>query len=508
MVAVAEYVSEIWTLVVVLIPQLLQLYAFQTVGRLSLALVGHYDGEQTHIAAAVLGNMYSNITGFSLGVALALALSAYCSQNQGRGMQHENGVALRQCFKVLVATFPFPLLAAWGAKPLLGALGQPEALLEPCRLFSLIQCIALPPLLYAWCISAVLASQYKLWPGLVQQLLSSFVQLMSTWYMLSQGVGYLSVAWGRLAGAVVGSILMYTYVVTAGMQATVWRVPGKLEARLTMREYWDSALPSAIGVWAEWWAAEVMAVFAGWLPGSYVSTAAHGLLFNTLMVFYMTFTAVQRCTTIRIGELMGSLDLERIPVSIAAALVITLALASGVAVLLLIYGEAIISLYTDDSDIIKEATDANLGVVLSIPPYSVLMAVLGIMRAVGMQKWGAVLCCVSFYVVGLPVSYTLGLHTSMDLLGIWLGNVAALCTGAVGGLVKVALIDWPVLMISRPQKGQLPSFDIASATPTLDDLPTVFHTPPLLQGDGASSESSLSDVEEVLNKGLRSTIRV
>jgi len=91
---------------------------------------------------------------------------------------------------------------------------------------------------------------------------------------------------------------------------------------------------------------------------------------------------------------------------------------------------------------VREATRANLGMVLSVPPYAIMMCLLGVLRGAGLQMWGAVMLFVSFYIVGLPMGAWLGLRCDMDLLGIWLGNVIALSLAALGFGLRVCFVNW------------------------------------------------------------------
>lgn len=62
-----------------------------------------------------------------------------------------------------------------------------------------------------------------------------------------------------------------------------------------------------------------------------------------------------------------------------------------------------LGLYTRDERILSVARPAMLGVALSIPPYSVVMCLMGALRSAGLQLWGAEAMFISYYAVGLPI---------------------------------------------------------------------------------------------------------
>mmetsp|Transcript_101288 Transcript_101288/g.282193 ORF Transcript_101288/g.282193 Transcript_101288/m.282193 type:complete len:175 (-) Transcript_101288:89-613(-) len=110
-------------------------------------------------------------------------------------------------------------------------------------------------------------------------------------------------------------------------------------------------------------------------------------------------------------------------------------------------------LFTHDASILEAAAPAMTGVLLSVPPYSVMMCLLGALRSAGLQFWGAQALFVSYYVVGLPLGYCLGVVREAGLLGIWLGNVAALSCAASSSLAKVASVDWGAV-VERSAAGE------------------------------------------------------
>lgn len=358
---------------------------------------------------------------------------------------------------------------AASSSQLLGALGQPRALLDPVRKYTMLMAIAFPAIWLSSAISTVLASQDLQLPGLVAQLLSAFINFTLSWVFLANGVGFLGVAAGCLLGSWASALYLILYVVVTGKQGMVWRIPDELSiaGRMSFSSYLKSALPSAMSMWCEWWAAEILAVFAGLLPGGEASVAANGLLFNTLAIFYMVFVAVARAASMRVSFFLGAKDARGIRMSLIVALCITVLLSGVVAVTLQVLGPTILSFYTTDEGILSEGNQANLGMVLSVPSYSVMMCLLGAMRSLGLQSWALLAVAVAFYVTGIPMGYYLGLIADVGLLGIWMGNVIALTVAAILMSAKMLTVDLDALALGSAM-GEQPKLNI-----------------PLLKGDEA-----------------------
>jgi hypothetical protein len=130
-------------------------------------------------------------------------------------------------------------------------------------------------------------------------------------------------------------------------------------------------------------------------------------------------------------------------------------LSGVVALVLQVYGATILGYYTKQQGILSLAIDANPGMVLSIPPYAMMMAWMGIFRSAFMQDWAAKSVIVSFYIFGIPTGYYLGVVAGVGLLGIWLGNVTALCLSAFTMTLKVLTVDWHQVVV-KSRTGTLP----------------------------------------------------
>jgi len=204
----------------------------------------------------------------------------------------------------------------------------------------------------------------------------------------------------------------------------------------------DIAIPSAFSLWAEWWANQVLAIFAGLLPAGDAAVGGNGIIANMLGIVYMTFVAAQVSTTTRVGIAVGAEDAKRIPVSIQVGVGISFLLSGAAALGLQFGGQTVLGLYTDNTEILDEAISGKLGMVLSIVPYAVMMSLLGALRGAGLQKWGAIALAVSFYIIGLPVSAILGLGTDLQLLGIWTGNAIGLAIAAMLMGAKILSVNW------------------------------------------------------------------
>merc|ERR1719382_2385166 len=102
---------------------MLKFYFSSAAGSMAVGFIGNYDTNPENLAGALLGKVYSDITGMSIGVGITLGLSTCISQNHGRGADNENGYVIKQCRRALLIAFVFSTVCAVFSHPILAALG-------------------------------------------------------------------------------------------------------------------------------------------------------------------------------------------------------------------------------------------------------------------------------------------------------------------------------------------------------------------------------------------------
>jgi len=279
------------------------------------------------------------------------------------------------------------------------------------------------------------------------------------------GTGFIGVAWSSVISYWTSVILLCIYVVATGKQDTVWKIPKEPvppSQECSIKLFLRTSVPSALGMWVEWWAAEIMAVLAGLLPDGTSTVGAHGLLFNTAAIFYMAFVANSMAALTRVGQLVGAQEPAKIKVAISVGAFLSLILAVLISAVLYFYGPVIMELYTDEPGILGQADDANLGMVLTIAPYSLMMFLLGVLRGCDLQMWGAAAMAVAFYCIGTPLSLYLGLDAGQGLSGVWYGNATGMACSAAAIAVKICTVDWWALVKEKAAAEE-------KETPLMDD---------------------------------------
>ena len=443
---------EIWALAW---PAILRNAAGCAADRLTLAFVGHYDASTVHYDGAGLGKMFSNVTGLSIGYGLNLGLATFCSQSFGAGRaEAENWIHIRRSAVVLSVALLFAGVAAAFCDPVLVALGQPPDVAAASASYAQVQAIGLPFYFAASSIQTVLDGLQRTRPGMHASLAANFLQLGLTALLMhpaALNTGYLGMAWARSAGGVFQLLILVAIVRRERLQTSVWTKPAGAAvgnaAVLScgaIRVFLAVALPGALTMWMEWWAFEGLSVLCGLLPNATVLLAAHGTLFNVLVVTYMAFVGLSTALSVAVGKHIGADDSAAVPWLCVSAVAIAAVFVAATCAGLSLSAELIGEMFSADADVVA-AVAANMpGAVLSVPGYALLMTLYGAIRGGDVNQRLATLGTAIGYGVGLPLAWLLGvrLHWPRPLLGVWMGNVTALTIAAGWITVIVVCKDW------------------------------------------------------------------
>lgn len=176
-------------------------------------------------------------------------------------------------------------------------------------------------------------------------------------------------------------------------------------------------------------------------PFGPITVAAHTIAMNVSGVLFMLPLSVASATTIRVGEAMGAMHWCRslrctISAFMIGAVIYALCFNS-----LFIWHDNIIGLYTDDLEVATLASLLVMFCVAYLLPDSFQVLAIGILRGFKDSKTIFIVTIISYWVVGMPIGYTLsyGLITGekMGAPGFWIGFICALSTASVLYLIRL-----------------------------------------------------------------------
>lgn len=193
------------------------------------------------------------------------------------------------------------------------------------------------------------------------------------------------------------------------------------------------------------------AVMMGWIGP--IELAAHGIAIQLASLTFMVHIGFSQAATVRAGRALGRRDEPNLRRGAKLAIGMSTVFAFLTMAIFLLIPETLINAFIDPSEPEKEAL-LSVGVLLLAMAalFQVVDAVqvmaLGLLRGVQDTAVPMVIATISYWVIGLPISYGLAFTLGLGPAGLWLGLVVGLTVAAV-------LMMWRFWMrtvrITRPQ---------------------------------------------------------
>lgn len=234
------------------------------------------------------------------------------------------------------------------------------------------------------------------------------------------------------------TVALVAYVLTAPAFARVRLLQQRSRPELLhLREFLGLGLPIGIAIFFEVSVFCVVAILIS--PLGELQVAGHQIALSVTSLLFMFPLSLAFCMTIRIGHAYGAQDLDAILLTRRTGLVMMTAFACVSAAFIVLTRQSLTALYTNDPGV--QALAANL--LLFAAAYQVVDALqvgaAGSLRGLQDTHGPMMLTMVAYWVVAMPLGYTLGLTLLMGTrygpYGFWTGLVAGLAVAAL-------LLNW------------------------------------------------------------------
>ncbi|MFG6496872.1 MATE family efflux transporter [Fictibacillus sp. UD] len=146
--------------------------------------------------------------------------------------------------------------------------------------------------------------------------------------------------------------------------------------------------------------------------------------FNIMMFIFLFAVAIGQGTQILIGHLIGAKSYDsayKMCLKSQTYAMIISFLMAGIASL---FAKPLLSIFTDNPEIIREGTLLLYLTLLLEPGRSFNLVIISSLRAAGDVKFPVVMGVISMWGVSVPLAYLLGITFDLGLVGIWLAFTA------------------------------------------------------------------------------------
>ncbi|PUB18754.1 MATE family efflux transporter [Yoonia sediminilitoris] len=427
-----EHARAVWALGMPLILSNLAQFAIHIT---DTVMLGWYD--VTALAASTLAGTMFFVT-FLVGAGFAQALTPMVAAASEAGDEVQVRRVTRMglwlsIFYGLAVTIPF-----FWAEDILIAIGQDPDVSAMAHIYLQIVIWQMIPALIVMAMKSFLAAlehtSIILWGTIGTAIMNIFVNyalIFGNWGAPELGIRGAAIASLAVTLVTVAVLVIYTLRTLPQYQLfrNFWRSDTEIMARV-FRLGWPIGLTSL----AEGGLFSASAVMMGWIGA--IELAAHGIAIQLASLTFMVHIGFSQAATVRAGRALGRMDETGLRTGGIAAIGMSAFFAMITSVIFLAFPETLVSLFIDPAEP-ERATLLRVGasLVMVAALFQLVdgaqVIALGLLRGVQDTTVPMVMATVSYWIIGLPVSYVLGFTLGYGAVGLWLGLVIGLLAAAI-----------------------------------------------------------------------------
>ena len=390
------------------------------------------------LAAISLGNSFVFI-GMSIGIGFSQAITPLIAEADGAKKDKDISGIFEHSFLICIILGLVLFLLVFLNRNLLYSMNQPIEVVELASpylfwvSFSLISIVTFQSFRqFADGLSFTRAAMYSTLVGNIINVILNFVLIFGFWIFPKLGVE------GAAIGTLISRLCMLTFIIFylklhKKLSKYIIRFfPTKVEIK-RVKKILYLGLPSALHSFFE----VAFFISAVWMSGfiGKNSQAANQIALNLSSMTYMVALGVGVAAMIRVGNQRGMMNFKKLREVAISTLLLIIIIDIFFCLVFLIFNDLLPLLYLDPSDP-SNLNDVNE--VLSIASKLLIVAgvfqlfdgiqavVLGALRGMQDVNKPAIIIFFSYGILGFPISYFLGFHTSLAMVGIWIGLLSGL----------------------------------------------------------------------------------
>jgi len=374
------------------------------------------------ITTAVLIIMISALWGLITVVGVQIATSEGAGDAIEVTAQLKSGLALAGIgggigVAVMLALFP-----------LLGPIGQPEAVLAILWPYWVSMAVWILPFTLFFALKGLFDAVGREWTGVALSYVGVVVNIPANYLLIHvAGLG--------LLGAGLASVLSQSVSLLAAV--AFWRFAPSMaryrsavpldwaRVRQQAREGW----PLCVGYAGEGGAYAVVGIMLGWLGAK--ALAAHQVVNAVLGLAYVIPLGMAGAVSIRIGQAVGGRQSGRLRAILKAGLLIVTVWQAVIALVFATLGGAFAALLSEDPAVVALA--AVLFVVVAVLQVfdGVQSTALGALRGMMDNRMPTLITLVGYWAIALPAAYAIGFVFDYGAVGVWMGYMMGIGIAAV-----------------------------------------------------------------------------
>jgi MATE family multidrug resistance protein len=396
------------------------------------------------LAAVVIGAATFFIL-FILGSGFAQAVMPLVASALGQGdeTQVRRDTRMGLWLSILFGVAIYPVM--WWSGPILLALKQAPDVSALAQDYLRITGLGMVPALLVMALRSFLSALERASIVLWATLAGVALNIVLNWALIfgNWGAPELGVQGAAIASVATQVLTLIVLTLYAGLHREF------REFRLFQR-FWRPDWPALMQVYRLGWPIgltglfesglfEAAALMMGWIGTK--ELAAHGIALELAAISFMCHLGLSNAATVRTGRYRGAGDGQGLRDGALVAIALSAVLAAIIIAIFLAFPERLIRIFLDMSKpeaaaIVAYGTSLlAMAALFQLADAAQVMA-LGFLRGVQDTRVPMILASVSYWLIGIPVSYVLAFPLGLGGVGLWLGLVVGLAVAAVLLMVR------------------------------------------------------------------------
>jgi MATE family multidrug resistance protein len=239
-------------------------------------------------------------------------------------------------------------------------------------------------------------------------------------------------------------ILMVTYIKCSNKFHKSWFLPTR-ETFNEIKKFFTFAFYGVIMTCLEWWAFEILCLFAGKLDN--ISLATNIAIVNLNMLYYMFPLGIGLSTATLIGISIGEQEKKNAQVYAKCAVILNTLIIGIISLLMLLFGNLFAAFFSADKDV-QALIKIMLPILVVEEMVDTNQTILGkVLIGAGMQEKTSWVTLISYYGVMVPMGYILCNVIGWGIYGLWISTCVAMLIMALYEMKVVLKIDWNELVM-------------------------------------------------------------
>ncbi|CAI2365265.1 unnamed protein product [Moneuplotes crassus] len=436
------------------IPSIAGMLLRRSLDIVNYAVIGQM-GDATYASGLGLGMMTINMVAICLGNGLSGGIETLCSQAFGRNDNYQAGQYYKRAQVILTALFIPQAILLYFATPLLMASGQPERSSQIAGEYILI-CL---PGIWCYCqtelLRRFLGAQKVFNVMMNSQIINVFLHFVWVFiFVYILDFSYKGVYYASLLTYILNLALPILYInySPSCIRENCWHSFSS-ESFKNLGEYLKYGIPSMIMLLFECWAFELLIFMVGIIGEKELGVFV--ICFNIVMYVFMIPMGCSFAANACIGNSLGASKPKtaRIYSNVCVASAVVLSCILGGCQFLL--KDIMADIFIEDEMHDLFTYTITMMVILSFCQYLQNICQ-GMIKAMGYQKYGTIICLIGYWGVCIPLTYLFTFVWKLEMTGVLLGAPIGLFAIASGYIFCIYATDFNKLsneIVQRLQKG-------------------------------------------------------